>query len=141
MPNCRALDGQRAESLPEAPPHALQRAADVLAQNAVHKRQQRITALPPLKQPQETPVFGKKRQIHIIFTVKPQQKRQHQHIPQTENMPDGMHRQLRHLLTLLLHHQRLPLLMQIATSGSDIQHVLQFMHVNSLGGDRTCWGI
>ena len=49
-----------------------------------------------------------------------------------------MHRQLRHLLTLLLHHQRLPLLMQIAALGSDIERVLQFAHEeNSLGFDRT----
>ena len=86
--------------------------------------QQHIAALPPLKPPQETSVFGKKRQIHIIFTAKPQQKRRHQHIPKTKNMPDGMHRQLRHLLTLLLHHQRLPLLMQIAALGGDVERVL-----------------
>ena len=95
--------------------------------------QQHIAALPPLKPPQETSVFGKKRQIHIIFAAKPQQKRRHQHIPKTENMPDGMHRQLRHLLTLLLHHQRLPLLMQIAALGGDIQRVLQFAH------EKTPW--
>ena len=45
-----------------------------------------------------------------------------------------MHRQLRHFLTLLLHHQRLPLLMQIAALGGDIERVLQFAHgENSLG--------
>ena len=43
---------------------------------------------------------------------------------QNKNMPDGMHRQLRHLLTLLLHHQRLPLLMQVAALGGDIQRIL-----------------
>jgi len=49
-----------------------------------------------------------------------------------------MHRQLRHLLTLLLHHQRLPLLMQVAALGGDIERVLQFAHGgNSLGFDRT----
>lgn len=32
--------------------------------------------------------------------------------------------ELRHLLTLLLHHQRLPLLMQIAALGGDIERVL-----------------
>ena len=47
--------------------------------------QQHITALPPLKPPQETSIFGKKRQIHIIFTAKSQQKRRHQHIPKTES--------------------------------------------------------
>ena len=90
--------------------------------------QQHIAALPPLKPPQETSVFGKKRQIHIIFAAKPKQKRRHQHIAETENMPDGMHRQLRHLLTLHLHHQRLPLFMQIAALGGDIERVLQFAH-------------
>ena len=90
--------------------------------------QQHIAALPPLKPPQITPVFGKKRQIHIIFTAKTQQKRRHQHIPKAENMPDRMHRQLRHLLTLLLHHQCLPLLMQIAALGGNVERVLQFVH-------------
>ena len=85
---------------------------------------QHIAALPPLKPPQITPIFRKKRQIHIIFTAKPQQKRRHQHIAKTENVPDGMHRQLRYLLTLLLHHQCLPLLMQIAALGGDIERVL-----------------
>lgn len=52
-------------------------------------------------------------------------------------MPDGMHRQLRHLFTLLLHHQRLPLLMQIAALGGNVERVLQFAHgENSLGFDR-----
>ena len=55
-------------------------------------------------------------------------------------MPDGMHRQLRHLLTLLLHHQRFPLLMQIAALGGDVERVLQFSHVkNALDFDRTFW--
>ena len=36
--------------------------------------QQHIAALPPLKQPQETSIFGKKRQIHIIFAAKPPAK-------------------------------------------------------------------
>ena len=44
-----------------------------------------------------------------------------------------MHRQLRHLLTLLLHHQRLPLLMQIAALGGDVERVLQFAHGELLG--------
>ncbi len=86
--------------------------------------QQHIAALPSLKSSQITPVFGKKRQIHIIFTAKPKQKRRHQHIPKTENMPDGMHWQLRHLFAILLHHQRLPLLMQIAALGGDVERVL-----------------
>ena len=45
--------------------------------------QQHITALPPLKPPQETSVFGKKRQIHIIFAAKPRAKRRRQHIPES----------------------------------------------------------
>ena len=95
--------------------------------------QQHIAALPPLKPPQITSVFRKKRQIHIIFTAKPQQKRRHQHIAKAEDMPDGMHRQLRHLLTLLLHNQRLPLLMQITALGGDVERVLQFAHGELLG--------
>jgi len=43
-------------------------------------------------------------------------------------MPDGMHRQLRYLLTLLLYHQRFPFLMQIAALGGDVECVLQFAH-------------
>ena len=102
--------------------------------------QQHIAALPPLNPPQETSIFGKKRQIHIIFAAKPQQKRRHQHISKTENMPDGMmHRQLRYLLTLLLHHQRLPLLMQIAALGSDIKRILQFAHGKLLGFFTSFW--
>ena len=50
---------------------------------------------------------------------------------QNKNMPDGMQRQLRHLLTLLLHYQRFPLLMQIAALGGDIERVLQFAHVGT----------
>lgn len=46
-------------------------------------------------------------------------------------MPDRMHRQLRHLLALLLHHQRLPLLMQVAALSGDIERVLQFAHVGT----------
>ena len=97
--------------------------------------QQHIAALPSLKPPQETIVFCKKRQIHIIFAAKPKQKRRHQHIPKTENMPDGMHRQLRHLLTLLLHHQRLPLFMQITALGGDVERILQFAH------GKAPWGL
>ena len=53
-------------------------------------------------------------------------------------MPDGMHRQLRHFLTLLLHHQRLPLLMQVAALGGDVERVLQFTHgETSLGFERS----
>jgi len=49
-----------------------------------------------------------------------------------------MHRQLRHLLTLLLHHQRLPLLMQIAALRGNVERVLQFAHgETSLGFERS----
>ena len=70
--------------------------------------------------------------VNTLFSPLPQQKRRHQHIAKAENMPDGMYRQLRHLLTLLLHHQRFPLLMQIATLGGDVERVLQFAHVELL---------
>ena len=96
----------------------------LLRHTILRPTQQHIAALTPLKPFQEMSVFGKKRQIHIIFAAKPQQKRRHQHIPKTENMPDGMHRQLCYLLTLLLHHQRLPLLMQIAALGGNVERVL-----------------
>lgn len=41
-------------------------------------------------------------------------------------MSDGMHQQLRHHLTLLLHHYRFPLLMQILSG--DVERVLQLAH-------------
>ena len=44
-----------------------------------------------------------------------------------------MRRQLRHLLTLLLHHQRFLLLMQIAALGGDVERILQFAHGKLLG--------
>ncbi len=73
--------------------------------------------------------------VNTLFSPLPQQKRRHQHIAKAENMPDGMYRQLRHLLTLLLHHQRFPLLMQIATLGGDVERVLQFAH------EEAPWGL
>ena len=49
-------------------------------------------------------------------------------MPKTENMPDGIHRQLRHLLTPPLHHRRLPLLMQTAALGDDVEYILQLVY-------------
>jgi len=51
-----------------------------------------------------------------------------------------MHRQLRHLLTLLLHHQRLPLLMQIAALGGDVERILQFTHGEAPWGLTALFG-
>lgn len=127
MPNfsadtCTVAQSTRPYAFPDRPnlcrnDIARNRHGTLLRHPILRPTQQHITTLPPLKPPQETSVFGKKRQIYIIFAAKPQQKRRHQHIPKTENMPDRVHRQLRHLLTLLLHHQRLPLLMQVAALG------------------------
>lgn len=50
--------------------------------------------------------------------------------PKQKNMSDGMHQQLRHHLTLLLHHYRFPLLMQILSG--DVERVLQLAH----GGEK-----
>lgn len=44
-------------------------------------------------------------------------------------MPDRMHRQLRHLLALLLHHQRFPFFVKITALRGDVECVLQFAHI------------
>ena len=49
-------------------------------------------------------------------------------------MSDGMHQQLRHHLTILLHHYRFPLLMQILSG--DVERVLQLAHG---GGELTSY--
>ena len=56
-------------------------------------------------------------------------------------MTDGMHRQLRHLLTLLLYHQRFPFLMQIAALGGDVECVLQFAHGEGSWGLTVVFGL
>ena len=55
-----------------------------------------------------------------------------QHVAETKNMADGMHRQLRHFFALLLYgllnHQRFALFMQITALGGDVERVLEFAH-------------